>query len=320
MDDNFDSYFNKLDSVNEDIVAQCDDTCCGNNDNHLIENGMIMCKQCNMIINNIIDSPEWKNYKNTGGGNTTRCGMPVNQLLPQSSLGTNISCRGINEKMKRIDKYQKWNSMPYRERSLYKVYKEIELKCSSNDLPIIISDTAKMFYKSISETKISRGKNRIGIIAACIYYSCKECRYPRSDSELASHFNIDKKIMTKGCKNFTEIIRLSNINKSRIQSHQSVNLYDFIDRFCHKLKLSTDNIKHIKKISNICEKLSLTNDNTPPAMAGGSIYLFIKHTKLDISKKQISEICKISEVTINKCFKKIENIKEINDYLNLISE
>ena len=91
------------------------------------------CKKCNMIINNIIDSPEWKNYKNSSG-NPTRCGMPVNELLPQSSLGTNISSRGISEKMKKVDRYQKWNSMPYKERSLYKVYKEIELKCSLNDL------------------------------------------------------------------------------------------------------------------------------------------------------------------------------------------
>ena len=317
--DTFDSYFNKLDSVNEDIIEIKKDSCCDNNENHLIENGMILCKKCNIIINNIIDSPEWKSYKNSNS-NPTRCGMPVNELLPQSSLGTNIAYRGMSEKMKKVDMYQKWNSMPYKERSLYKVYKEIELKCSSNCLPVIISDTAKMFYKTLSETKISRGKNRIGIIAACIYYSCKECKYPRSDSELASLFNIDKKIMTKGCKNFTEIIRLSSINKDRIQSHSSVNLYDFIDRFCHKLKLSNNNIKHIKKIANICDKLSLTNDNTPPAMSSGCIYLFIKYNNIDISKKQISEICKISEVTINKCFKKIENIKEINDYLNLISK
>ena len=315
--DNFDSYFGELDSVKEDIKIEKVSTCCDNNENYLIENGMITCKKCNMIINNIIDSPEWKNYKNSSG-NPTRCGMPVNQLLPQSSLGTNISSRGINEKMKKVDRYQKWNSMPYKERSLYKVYKEIELKCSLNDLPIIISDTAKMFYKTVSETKISRGKNRIGIIAACIYYACKECKFPRSDSELASLFEIDKKIMTKGCKNFTEIIRISDIDKKRIQSHQSVNLYDFIERFCHKLKLSQDNIKHIKKISNICDNLSLTNDNTPPAMSSGCIYLYIKYNNIDISKKEISDICKISEVTINKCYKKIENIDEINNYLKIL--
>ena len=110
-------------------------------------------------------------------------------------------------------------------------------------------------------------------------------------------------------------LEISDIDKKRIQSHQSVNLYDFTDRFCHKLKLSQENINHIKKISNICDNLSLTNDNTPPAMSSGCIYLYIKYNNIDISKKEISDICKISEVTINKCFKKIENIKEINDYL-----
>ena len=52
--DNFDSYFNKLDTVHEDIIETRGDNCCDNNENHLIENGMVMCKQCNMIINNII--------------------------------------------------------------------------------------------------------------------------------------------------------------------------------------------------------------------------------------------------------------------------
>ena len=68
--------------------------------------------------------------------------MPTNALLPESSLGTNISNRGGNEKMNKVNMYQKWNSMPYKERSLYKVYKDIELKCIDNDLPIIISNTA----------------------------------------------------------------------------------------------------------------------------------------------------------------------------------
>ena len=130
---------------------------------------MITCKDCNMIVNNIIDTPEWRNYKDSSN-NPTRCGMPTNSLLPESSLGTNISSRGNNnETMNKVNMYQRWNSMPYKERSLYKVYKDIESKCIDNDLPLIIGNTAKSFYKIISETKISRGSNRIGIIAACIY-------------------------------------------------------------------------------------------------------------------------------------------------------
>ena len=316
MENSFDSYFDKLDKINE--IVKSEKKCCDKKENHIIDDGMITCKDCNMVINNIMDTPEWRNYKDSSN-NPTRCGMPTNALLPQSSLGTNISNRGgNNEKMNKVNMYQRWNSMPYKERSLYKVYKDIELKCIDNDLPIIISNTAKSFYKIISETKISRGSNRIGIIAACIYYACKECNVPRSTSELASLFDINTKVMTKGCKNFTEIMRMSNCDKNRIQSHRSINLYDFVERFCHKLKFNEDKILHIKKIAEICDKLSLINDNTPPAMSSGCIYLYIKNKKIDISKKHISDICKISEVTINKCSKKIENIKEINDYLNSI--
>lgn len=320
METCFDSYFEKLDEVNEinEInVEKGESKCCDKKSNHTIYEGMILCKQCNLIVNNIIDSPEWRNYSNSAG-NPTRCGMPSNALLPQSSLGTNISSRGNNEKMNKINMYQRWNSMPYKERSLYRVYKDIELKCTSSDLPIIIANTAKSFYKIISETKISRGSNRIGIIAACIYFACKECSVPRSNGELAALFEINSKVMTKGCKNFTEIMRMSNCDKGRLQSHKSVNLFDFIDRFCHKLKLSSDDISHIKHISKICEELSLINDNTPPAMSSGCIYLYTKRLGLSISKKYISETCKISEVTINKCSKKIESVPELNEYFDKI--
>ena len=315
METCFDSYFETLDEINEEIKDE--EKCCDKKENHIIDGGMIICKKCNVIINNIVDAPEWRNYKDSNT-NPTRCGMPTNELLPQSSLGTNISTRGNNETMNKITMYQRWNSMPYKERSLYKVYKDIESKCFDSDLPLIIGNTAKSFYKIVSETKISRGSNRIGIIAACIYYACKECEVPRSTSELASLFDIDTKVMTKGCKNFTEIIRISKCDKKRIQSHKSVTLYDFIDRFCHKLNLEGEINLHIKELSKICENLSLVNDNTPPAMSSGCIYFYIKNKNIDISKKHISNICKISEVTINKCSKKLENIKEINEYLNSI--
>ena len=313
MNTQFDSYFEKLDEIN--VIEIKEPKCCDRKENYCIDEGVITCKRCDSLICNIVDTPEWRNYKDSNS-NPTRCGMPTNSLLPQSSLGTSISSRGGGEFMNKINMYQKWNSMPYKERSLYKVYKEIESKCSENDLTPIIANTAKSFYTISSETKISRGSNRIGIIAACIYYACKECEVPRSTGELSSLFDIDAKVMTKGCKNFTEIMRISKCDKNRMQSHKSVNLYDFIDRFCHKLNFREDDIHHIREISKICEELSLINDNTPPAMSSGCIYLYIKLRNMNISKKEISNICKISEVTINKCFKKLENIQEIQDYLS----
>ena len=117
--------------------------------------------------------------------------------------------------------------------------------------------------------------------------------------------------MTKGCKNYTEIMRMSKSNQSRNLDVKSVNLNDFIERFSHKLSLKTSDIHIILKLSNLCQDLKLINDNTPPAMATGCIYLYIKQYNLQIHKKDISEICKISEVTINKCYKKLEQNPEI---------
>ena len=65
--------------------------------------------------------------------------------------------------------------MPYKKRSLYKVFLEIQEACKNNNLPIIICNETKSLYSIISKTKISRGSNRKGIIAACVYYACKEC-------------------------------------------------------------------------------------------------------------------------------------------------
>ena len=86
---------------------------------------------------------------------------------------------------------------------------------------------------------------------------------------------------------------------------------DFIERNCGNLNLSITDISRIKKISEHCVNLGLTYDNTPPSMCAGCIYLYVKLNNLNITKKDISEKCNISEVTINKCYKKLESNQEL---------
>ena len=130
MDSNFDNYFDELDNLDNDKKQET--KCCDDQDNYMIDEGIITCRKCNNTISNIIDSPEWRFYGDNGK-NPTRCGMPVNVLLPGSSLGTTISGHNSSIAMNKINMYQKWNSMPYKERSLYKVFTEIENKCDQNN-------------------------------------------------------------------------------------------------------------------------------------------------------------------------------------------
>ena len=299
----FDKLYNSFDELLDKQKPKIE-RCCDLIQNYQEKNGVIICNNCNSVINNIIDSPEWRYYGSSDSRNSdpTRCGMPVNSLLPDSSIGTSINNKGKHSK---VALYQQWNSMPYKERSKYKVFNEISNCCKKNNLPGIIIDTSSSLYSIISDTKISRGNNRKGIIAACVFNACKECNVPRSIKEISDIFNITPKILTKGCKNYTEIIRINKKNIDRVQNTRSIDLTDFIERFSHNLNINNQDIDKIKKISELCSKYELMYDNTPPAMACGCIYLYIKFKNFNISKKIISENCLISEVTINKCYKKL---------------
>ena len=63
-------------------------------------------------------------------------------------------------------------------------------------------------------------------------------------------------------------------------------------------------------IAKKVESSNLIPDNTPNSIAAGIVYFICQLFDLSKSKTEIKGICGVSEVTINKCFKKLEIIKE----------
>ena len=49
-------------------------------------------------------------------------------------------------------------------------------------------------------------------------------------------------------------------------------------------------------------------ENTPPSIAAGIVYFVAQLCKLNINKKEVKNVSETSEVTINKCYKKLEKI------------
>ena len=308
-------HFNFLSTLDKKEEKEKELTCCDLKDNYQNDNDMIICKVCKNIITNICDNPEWRYYgsKDNKSSDPTRCGMPVNTLLPESSVGSTVSFGSNTNGMYQIRKMQQWSGMPYKERSVYKVFLEIQNVCNRHNIPSKIVTEAKSIYKIISTTKISRGTNRSGIIASCVYFACKECDVPRSSKEIAVMFGITSNVMTKGVKKCQEIIHMDKKNKNRISKKKSTKPIDFINRFCNKLNIKESDIEKILGICRIIVDNYIISENTPPSIASGCIYYFIKKTDMEITKKEISDICKISEVTINKCCKVIEEKDNLFD-------
>jgi len=272
----------------------------------LLDENIYICEECNTIQDKFIDSQaEWRYYGNddTKKNDPTRCGMPVNPLLPELSLGSIISNDyNTSYYMYKIRKYQKWNSTTYKERSLYEIIDNITLNASNSGISQTIIDEAKVLYKDISTKKISRGSNRNGLIASSIYMSCKKHKVPRSAKEIAKVFNIDVTTMTKGCKKFHDITK-SNMMCS--------NPEDFIIRFCCSLNIADKYVELCKSVINKADEYSVVSENAPPSIAAGVIFLVSNLCNINIQKKDISTNCDISEVTINKCYKKLNKYKKL---------
>jgi transcription initiation factor TFIIB len=84
----------------------------------------------------------------------------------------------------------------------------------------------------------------------------------------------------------------------------------FIDRYCSRLNINSELTKLAKFIAMRIEKNNLIPENTPHSIAAGIIYFVSQECKLNVSKKAVNNISEISEVTINKCYKKLFEMRE----------
>lgn len=298
----------QIENTNLATKTQQLDMCTNCNSNNIvIYNGEVVCRDCGDINYGIIDTnAEWRFYghEDSKYSDPTRCGLPTNELLPQSSLGSTIGYKsGESYQMRKIRNYHLWNAMPYKERALYNVFESIQIRAINSGIPVCIIEEAKNLYKKISEIKINRGSNRHGIIASCIYKACVLQDCPRSAKEIAEIFKLNITHMTKGCKRFDEIMHSSN-NNTIIRKKCTTSI-DFIKRFCSNLNLGSNILDICTHVCKKAEEYNLVSKSIPPSIAAGSIYLVCNLLNINITKKDISKTCNISEVTINKCFKNL---------------
>lgn len=269
-------------------------------------NGYIICKNCGFVLSHILENnAEWRWYgsNDTKGLDPTRCGIPINPLLPKSSMGTYIG----GNKYGSLQRLHSWNAMPSDERSLWHVFEDINIKTQNTDLVSKIKDEAKMYYKMLSSKQesiegiLTRGTVREGIKAACLFVACKNNAVPRSSGEIAKMFGISATDVTKGLKKFVEIEM-----KKDIQININVSgAKEFVKRYCCKLNISYNYEKIALIVADRAQRLGIVKDNTPPSIAAGVLYLVIVIFELKVTKIQLKEKLCVSDVTISKCFKRL---------------
>jgi transcription initiation factor TFIIIB Brf1 subunit/transcription initiation factor TFIIB len=283
----------------------------------VMEDGFPTClnKSCGMVYTDTLDySPEWRYFgaDDKNANDPTRCGNPINPLLEMSSYGCKVLHTPKSSKeMMKIGKWIAWQSMPHKEKSLYDEFQFITIMAQNAGINKIFINDAMAIHKDISEQKIFRGINRDGIKAASIYISCRLNGCPRTSHEIADIFNIDKASATAGCSMAVNI--LNNIERG--VEHTDLCLTkpsDFVDRYCSKLGIPQELSMVAKFVTDKVENGAVKCNNTPHSIAAGVIYFVAQNCNQPVSKTDVRRVCGVSEVTINKCYMKMqENVDQL---------
>lgn len=286
----------------------------------LTDDGFLTCKNpaCSILYKDesLDQTAEWRYYGADDNQNNdpTRCGMPVNPLLKESSYGCKVMCEGgsYSQDMMKIRRYTEWQSMPYREKAQYDMFQKITIFAQNKGISKMIIDEALRVHKRISEHKTFRSLNRDGVVGASIYIACKIHNCPRTPKEIATIFNLDNTSATKGCKNAVGIINEleSNLDNSEKTNFCKTKPEAFIERYCSRLAINDELTKLCQFIAVVIEKQNLIPENTPHSIASGIIYFVACMCHLPITKKDVNRISDMSEVTINKCYKKLYDMRD----------
>jgi transcription initiation factor TFIIIB Brf1 subunit/transcription initiation factor TFIIB len=290
--------------------------------NIITEGSTKTCNECGVIneerLNNNVDITN-----NDEADTSHKYGGPSNN---QFTNGTKIASKGFN----RISLIQNQGQIKYTDLALLKENELIKNTCKKYNINQKCIETAQIYYKMIYTKKHDKGKregkniimrrvNKLLVQAGCLFNACKIQGEPRTVQEIADIFNIEIKHVNRGCRKFSELI---NINTMYYQFKSSKSV-DFIQRFSENLNIDKKYIDIAKDISRNIHKLDLAATHEPPSIAAGCILLVVNIYNIQLSKKQISDIFGISDVTISKTYRKIYPFHKIlvsNKITDLIIE
>lgn len=275
--------------------------------------GIIYCK-CGQVIDSVFDTGIESRNHDGDGDDKKSGGMIHNKLLPQSSLGTTVNAKG---KLKQL---HIWNAMPYKERSDNIMFKKIHEICVAQKIVKKIEVDAQILCKRVSGTVhkegknkgkaiITRGFNRSGIVAGCLFIACRRNNETRAVKEIGYYFKITEKDVNGGIRSLLDILDDDDIVKDIGTSK----VIHFIQRKCDELHIKNKYTMTAKTIANNIDKLNIASNHTTYSLAAACILLMAEiHNLEDITKKRLSvSFCNLSDVTIGKTYSQIRGLRAI---------
>ena len=273
--------------------------------------GEVTCKNCGLVIEDFIidDGPEWRAFDHEQQISRTRVGAPLSLRIHDYGLPTDIDWKNDNISSKNLSKYyrmRKWNKKirvsGSKERNLAFALTQIDRKCSNLALHKVVRESAAQIYRNALNKKLIRGRTVEGVISAAIYIACRQCKIPRTLSEIACESSSNKKEIARTYRFLARELKIKLTPTSP---------KDYIPRFATELRISEQSQVKAIKIIEQSSSAGLHSGKGPNGIAAAALYISSLMANDRKSQKDIAEVAGITEVTLRNRY------KELSENLNL---
>jgi len=299
---------------------------------------IVVCKACGVVVERPLDmGPEYRffNSDDRGGGDPCRVGAPTDPRFADSSLGTIIlgigrgghsTARGA---MMRIRRFHTWSMFPYKKRSLLQVFEQMTLVAANYGIEQRVIETAKDLYMQLVEHCDKRGLSRASVVASCIYSALKMIGAPRKPKDVADMFHLQNAQFTKAFKDFQCVLAMAKqkglLSQSTVIPSQlkTTHAADYIAYPLSKLsdiqRSDAESIRAIAiNVALAAEEGELSKENMPPSLASAVIAFVLHRCGYEkITTEKIATACDVSEGTLLKCLRRLEQSNELLEVIKL---
>lgn len=268
--------------------------------------GELFCSKCGLVITDKIadTGAEWRSFSNDEG-NKARTGAGTSLTIHDMGLSTVIGAvnkdatgKPLSASVKSsIERLRTWDSRSQAhssaDRNLRQALNEMDKLKDKLALTDAVIEKAAYIYRKAMEKKLVRGRSIQGLVAACLYASCRNTETPRTLDDIAKGINIRKKEVAR-C--YRLIFRELELKMPVVDPVKGVSRIASIAELGEKSK------RKAISILNQAKDVGLVAGKDPMGIAAAALYLACISTGEVKSQKEISIASGVTEVTIrNRC-------------------
>ncbi len=268
--------------------------------------GELCCSKCGLVLTDKITDTgaEWRSFS-SDEGNKARTGAGTSIRMHDMGLSTVIGAankdstgKPLSASVKNsIERLRTWDSRSQAnssaDRNLRQALNEMDKLKDKLALSDAVIEKAAYIYRKAMERKLVRGRSIQGLVAACLYASCRNTETPRTLDDISQGMNIRRKDVAR-C--YRLLFRELELKMPVVDPVKGISRIASIAGLSEKCK------RNAIIMLNKAKKLGAVAGKDPMGIAAAALYLSCISIGESKSQKEISQASGVTEVTIrNRC-------------------